>query len=387
MTASNKPRAVHFGAGNIGRGFLGQLLFEGGYQITFVDADAALVAALNARGSYPLRLVGAAGVQNLTIGNLRALHASDTDAIVQSIAEADLLSTAVGVAALPRVAPVLAAGLAARAAAGRGPVNVLLCENQWHAGALMRDLLLPHIPPKAQDYMDAHVGLVETVIGRMVPTPTDAVRAEDALLVVAEPYQELPVARVSIHGLAPHLPGLILADNFEAYEARKLLLHNMSHAALAYLGYPCGHEFIWQCAADPTVASACAQATEDVCRALAAEYGMDVGALASFADDLVRRFGNQALGDPIARVAADPLRKLRPEDRLVGAALLCLKHGIEPLALAHVIRAALSYDNPADPAAVRLQEMRLAQGDDGVMETVCGLPRESALARLVRASP
>jgi len=124
-----------------------------------------------------------------------------------------------------------------------------------------------------------------------------------------------------------------------------------------------------------------------VCRALAAEYGMDVGALASFADDLMRRFGNQALGDPIARVAADPLRKLRPEDRLVGAALLCLKHGIEPLALAHVIRAALSYDNPADPAAVRLQEMRLAQGDDGVMETVCGLPRGSALARLVCSVP
>ncbi len=387
MTASNKPRAVHFGAGNIGRGFLGQLLFEGGYQTTFIDADAALVAALNARGSYPLRLVGAAGVQNLTIGSLRALHASDAGAIVQAIAEAGLLSTAVGVAALPRVAPVLAAGLAARAAAGRGPINVLLCENQWHAGALMRDLLQPHIPPKAQDYLDARVGLVETVIGRMVPTPTDAVRAEDPLLVVAEPYQELPIARAALRGPAPRLPGLILADNFEAYEARKLLLHNMSHAALAYLGYPRGHEFIWQCAADPLVASACAQATEDVCQALAAEYGMDRGLLSGFAEDLMRRFSNRALGDPIVRVAADPLRKLRPEDRLVGAALLCLKHGVEPLALAHVIRAALSYDNPADPAAIRLQEMRLTQGDDAVLETVCGLPSGSAMARLVRAVP
>ena len=47
------------------------------------------------------------------------------------------------------------------------------------------------------------------------------------------------------------MPGLILADNFEAYEARKLFLHNMSHAALAYLGYARGYEYIWQCAADP----------------------------------------------------------------------------------------------------------------------------------------
>lgn len=375
--------AVQFGAGSIGRGFMGQLLFEGNYETTFVDTDPALVQALQVRGSYPLHLVDAAGMQTLTIGNLHSLLASDTAAIVEAITEADLLSTAVGVAALPHVAPVLAAGLNARGAAGRGPINLLLCENQWHASALMRGLLTPYLTPKGVKYLDSSVGLVETVIGRMVPIPTDTQRAEDPLLVVAEPYREFPIARSALRGPTPRLPGLLMAENFEAYEARKLLLHNMSHAALAYLGYSRGHLLIWECAADSEIAGVVSLAIDDVCRALVLEYGYGPLTLAIFAEDLLHRFTNRALGDTAARVAADPLRKLRPEDRLIGAASLCLKHGISPHALAKVIRAALAYDNPTDPSAVRLSERRKSEGEVGLLRSVCGLAPDSVLARMV----
>ena len=376
-------KAVQFGAGSIGRGFLGQLLFEGSYQTTFVDTDTALVNALEARGSYPLRLVGATGTQNLSIGNLHALLASDTEQIIHAIAEASLLSTAVGVAALPQIAPVIAAGLNARAAEGGGPINLLLCENQWHAATLMRGLLVPYLTPEALLSLGTQVGLVETVIGRMVPLSTDALRAEDPLLLVAEPYRELPIARAALRGPTPRLPGLLMAENFEAYEARKLLLHNMSHAALAYLGAPRGHALIWQCAADSEVAQVVAQAMNDVCRALVLEYGFGPSTLGIYAEDLLSRFANRALGDTVSRVAADPLRKLRPEDRLIGAASLCLKHGIPTAALAQVIQAALSYDNAEDPAAGRLQEMRKIQGDAGVLKSLGGLPPDSVLTQMI----
>ena len=379
-------KAVQFGAGSIGRGFLGQLLFEGSYQTTFVDTDTALVNALEARGSYPLRLVGAAETQNLCIGNLHALLAADTGKIIHAIAEASLLSTAVGVAALPQIAPVIAAGLNVRAAGGGGPINLLLCENQWHAATLMHGLLVPYLTSEALPYLDAQVGLVETVIGRMVPLSTDALRAEDPLLLVAEPYQELPLARAALRGPTPRLPGLLMAENFEAYEARKLLLHNMSHAALAYLGAPRGHSLIWQCAADSEIAQIVAQAMNDVCRALVLEYGFGPSTLAIYDEDLLSRFTNRALGDTVSRVAADPLRKLRPEDRLIGAATLCLKHGIPTAALAEVIRAALCYDNPIDPSAVCLQEMRQHEGDTAVLRSICGLEPASVLTRMILGS-
>ncbi len=259
----------------------------------------------------------------------------------------------------------------------------MLCENQWHAAALMRGLLTPHLTPEAVKYLDSSVGLVETVIGRMVPIPTDTQRAEDPLLIVAEPYRELPIARSALRGPTPRLPGLLIAENFEAYEARKLLLHNMSHAALAYLGYSRGHSLIWECAADAEIAAAVSETIDDVCRALVLEYGFGPSTLAIFAEDLLRRFANRALGDTVARVAADPLRKLRPEDRLIGAATLCLKHGISPHALAKVIRAALAYDNPADLSAVRLSEKRKSEGDAGLLESVCGQAPDSVLTQMV----
>ena len=377
-------QAVQFGAGKIGRGFLGQLLFEGGYQTTFVDADTGLVDALNARGEYPLRLVSDTAIQDLRVGNLRALDARrDADAVTRAVAEADLVSVAVGANVLPHLVPVLAAGLNARAAAGGRPLDILLCENQWHAAALMRGLLLPHVAPEAQAYFEAQVGLVETVIGRMVPAATDRQRAEDPLLVVAEPYKELPIARTMLRGDPPPLPGLLLADDFEAYEARKLYGHNMSHAALAYLGYARGHEFIWQCVADTDVSAVCREALAEVVPALVAEYGLSRAALAAFAEDLLHRFANRALGDTVARVAADPLRKLRPQDRLVGAATLCLKHSILPTALARIIQAAFHYDDPADPSALELQVRRQRDGDAAALEAVTGIAPGTALWRLM----
>lgn len=380
-------QAVQFGAGKIGRGFLGQLLFEGGYRTTFVDADTALVDALNARGAYPLRLVSGDSIQDLTIGNLRALDARrDGEAVTRAVAGTDLVSVAVGARVLPHVAPALAAGLNARAAAGGGPLDILLCENQWHAATTVRGLLLPHIAPEARAYFETRVGLVETVIGRMVPPATDRQRAEDPLRVVAEPYKQLPIARAMLRGEPPALPGLLLADDFEAYEARKLYGHNMSHAALAYLGHARGHEFVWQCAADPAVSAVCRAALAEAVPALAAEYRLSQSDLIAFADDLLRRFANRALGDTVARVAADPLRKLRPDDRLVGAAALCLKHSIVPNALARVIRAAFHYDAPDDSSAQELQARRRKGGDDAVLESVTGIAPGSALWRLTYRS-
>ncbi len=380
------PKAVQFGAGNIGRGFLGQLLFEGGYETAFIDVNVALVKGLNSCRAYPLRLVSEASSETMTIGSLYAIDARDEAAVVRAVVKADLVSTAVGVGVLPKIASILAAGINARSRAGCGPIDVLLCENQWHAATLLRELIQPHIAPEAEDYFLSQVGLVETVIGRMVPAPSDALRAEDPLLVVAEPFKELPLARDMLRAPTPALPGLILADNFEAYEARKLFLHNMSHAALAYLGYPT-YEIIWQCLEKQTIETHCRAALSMTACALAAEYGLTLESLKAFTEDLIGRFANKALGDTVARVAADPLRKLRPDDRLIGAANLCVKHGGEPLALAHIIAAALRYDNPNDPAAQELQTRRRAEGDEAVLQSVCGLGPDSPLTRLIMDAP
>lgn len=103
-----------FGAGNVGRGFLGQLFAESGYEVVFVDVDQPLVAAMQTRGQYTIRLVDNDWMQEVTVAPVCALLAGETEAVAAHVATADIAATAVGVRALPFVAPLVAAGIARR---------------------------------------------------------------------------------------------------------------------------------------------------------------------------------------------------------------------------------------------------------------------------------
>ncbi|MCP4644897.1 MAG: mannitol-1-phosphate 5-dehydrogenase [bacterium] len=376
-------RAVQFGAGNIGRGFLGQLYYETGYQTSFVDVVQPLLDALNERGEYPLRIVGDE-TRNLCIEDVSALHAGDTDAVAEALAQAHMASTAVGVNVLPKVAPVIAAGVARRFAdEDAPPLDFIVCENLIGAGPFLREEVRKHLAPEFHAVLDERVGFVEASIGRMVPIMTDKEKAEDPLLVCVEPYCELPVDANGFKGPVPELKNMDPRQNFGAYVERKLFVHNLSHATAAYLGYLRGHEYIWQAVEDDRVRAEAEAALDETCRGLVAKHGLDPAALKAHADDLLHRYRNKALGDQIERIAKDPVRKLGSKDRLIGAGLMCLEQGIEPRHVAFAAAAAIRYDHPNDPAAGTVQQLLAERGLQGVLSDVCGLPPEAHLVELI----
>ncbi|MBC8138834.1 MAG: hypothetical protein H8F28_23390, partial [Fibrella sp.] len=228
---------VQIGAGAIGRGFLGQLWTEGGYETIFVDVSQSLVDELNRRGSYPLRLVTSDMEETRQIAPARAISASDVNAVVAALASCSFAATAVGARHVENVArELILPALAQR----QQPLNVLLCEN----GLEIRDRFLAGVGG------DPNVYATETVIGRMVP---EAGFGEiDPLTVSAEPFHELPFNASQWHGGVPNIPGLVPVPGaqFHAYELRKLFLHNAGHATLAYHGYRYGYETIRECAED-----------------------------------------------------------------------------------------------------------------------------------------
>ena len=59
--------AVHFGAGNIGRGFIGQLFAQSGYAVTFIEVNASVVAQLNRDHAYPINVVSEAGNEEIKL--------------------------------------------------------------------------------------------------------------------------------------------------------------------------------------------------------------------------------------------------------------------------------------------------------------------------------
>jgi len=378
--------SIVFGAGNIGRGFLGQLFFESGYKLTLVDVDQELLKAIRVKGGYTIRLVDNEREEAVQIGPVKALHSvDDKEIVIQTLCQAEIGATAVGARVLPYVAPLIAEGMQRRRMLGiQAPLNLILCENLKGAAQVFRGMVDQHLSGEDLTYAQIHLGLVDTVIGRMVPTPTPEMRAVDPGLILVEPYKELPVDRKGFIGAVPQVAGMEPAENFGAYTARKLYIHNCGHAVLAYLGYLKGYEYGWQALLDQEIYAQVRQAVDESKSGIVTHYHAQPEWLETHIQDLLRRFANRKLGDTIFRLGRDPLRKLAPNDRLVGAARLAEEAGVQPEAIARGIAAALRFDPPDDSIAVELQSQLKEKGVDKVLEEICEILPGENLARLVR---
>lgn len=375
-------KAVQFGAGNIGRGFIAQLFTESGYEVVFVEVVPQVVELLNTRRSYPIRFACEEPWQ-ITIKNVRAVNGRDVEAVSDELSTADIACTAVGVNVLPAIAPTIARAVEKRSKLDVGPLNIIICENLSHASEFLQAEVLKHLPKELEAYFLSNVGFVESVVARMVPVVTDAEKSEDPLLVVVEPYKHLPVDSNAFVGPIPEIVGVEPRGNFQGYVDRKLFAHNCSHAIAAYLGYQRGYEYIYEAVRDPDIHRIMMAALEETGKALVAKHNMSPEEHNDYLVDLTARFENVALKDQVMRVARDPLRKLGPEDRLVGAAKLALECGIEPVNVSIGIAAGLLYNAEDDPTAHEVQQKVRELGMEGAMQEVCGIPPGSRLAKLV----
>jgi mannitol-1-phosphate 5-dehydrogenase len=377
-------QAIIFGAGNIGRGFIGQLYSESGYEVTFVDVDRPLLDTLNERGRYTIRLVTNEQTEEVAVGPVRALHSGDLEAVADAISRAEIGATAVGAGVLKHIAAAVAAGIARRAEHGIStPFNLIICENLHGAAAIFRGMVLAALPPEHHAYFAAHIGFVDTVIARMVPPLTPELRAQDPSLIIVEPYKELPVDRDGFVGEPPAIVGMIPFAPFAFFTDRKLYIHNAGHAVLGYLGYLAGYEYGYEALADDEICLQARGAMEESALALTRKYRPASGALLANIEDLLHRFGNRTLGDTILRLGRDPVRKLARSDRLVGAALNALEQGVTPTHLVTGIAAGLCFAHPDDPVAQQIQAQLREQGIDRVLAEVCGLTADEPLAGMV----
>ncbi len=370
-------KIVVFGAGNIGRGFLGQLFHEAGWEVVLVDANERLVETLRAHPEYPVRLVDNLSDRTFWVGPVRCIDVRDAKAVLAELESADLAATAVGPSRVLGLAPLLAEGALRR---GR-PLDVILAENLWKASEAMARAVSESAFAEAA----GQLGWVESSIGRMVPLRAP-LADEHPLLIVAEPYAELPVDASGFLGTIPKLPTLRPCKPFEGFVARKLFVHNAGHACAAYLGAEKGYETIWRSVEDPEIAAVVRGAMRESAEAIHRRYGLDSDSLAAHAEDLLQRFGNRPLGDSVSRVAANPIRKLGANERFLGAIRLCLEEGVEPTNLARGAAAALRYRCETDPDCAKIREAVASVGPRAALALISGAHEDDlAIATVLRA--
>ena len=342
----NIKKIIVFGAGKIGRSFIGQVFSRSGYEVLFVDVNRELIGLINQQRQYRVIIKDRERDETLLIRDVRGLCLDDEEPLIDELTDAGIISLSVGQQGLRAVIPVLAKSLVARRRKhGEAPLDIIIAENMRNADRFIRDELEKELPG---DYpLERLVGLVETSIGKMVPIMTRRDIEKNSLQVFAEPYNTLIVAKNSFINPIPEVPFLAPKENIKAWVDRKLFIHNLGHAATAYLGFKLHPEavYIGELLDDQALFRAVRQTMLQAAAILQAIYPEEFTSaqLEEHVDDLLHRFGNRNLGDTVFRVGCDLYRKLSPEDRLAAPVHAAIRIGRPYHLILDVIEAAISF--------------------------------------------
>jgi mannitol-1-phosphate 5-dehydrogenase len=377
-------RAVHIGAGKIGRGFVGQFLAASGYDLTFVDVDDRVVSALNDAGRFVVHEVGDQPVDHVVTGFRARNSRTDRAAVVRAIAEADVVTTAVGARTLPIIAPVIAEGLAARSAEA-GPVTIIACENALNA----TDSLHASIRrAPVLENRDIDAVFANCAIDRIVPEQVGIVGEANGLDVVLEPFYEWviergPFARVGV--VHPEIDGVTWVDDLQPFVERKLYTVNTAHATAAYHGFVRGIRLIREALEDETVRPHVDGVLAETTALLVAKHGFDPAAHARYVAANLARIANPLLPDTTARVGRNPLRKLGRRERFIGPAAQLAERGLPVDHLLGAVRVALEFDDQDDPESIELHALlRSGATAHALTEILTGLMESHPLFPAVR---
>lgn len=367
-------KAVHFGAGNIGRGFIGALFSQSGYEVVFVDIADQIIDQLNEKKEYRV-VLATDSKESLKIDNVSGLNnLTQEQEVINAIKDAVYLTTAIGPNILPRIAPLIAKGLAARVEENKEQLYVIACENQISATDLLKGYIMEHLDQKIQEKVLAQVSFLNSAVDRIVPIQNN----EGSLDVLVEPYYEWVVETKEE---VPRIEGMTIVPELAPFIERKLFTVNTGHAVIAYFGYLAGKETIDQTLADEEIYKQVKATLGETGAYLINEYRLDADEHQKYIDKIIGRFENAHLNDGVTRVGRSPLRKLGHEDRLVRPALQAQKAGLLYTNLAKAIAAALMFDFSGDEDAVKLQAMLQEHGVAYVLQEVSGLDSTSELAQ------
>ncbi|MBR4905036.1 MAG: mannitol-1-phosphate 5-dehydrogenase [Selenomonadaceae bacterium] len=372
-------KAVHFGAGNIGRGFIGLLLSQAGYHVAFVDVAAPLVDDINTLGKYNVQIFGEA--EKTLVENVSAINSNENlDALLDAIVEADIVTTAIGPNILKFIAPNIAKGLTKRIATNKTPLNIIACENMVGGSTVLKNFVYQNLADDVKPEVDRLIGFPDAAVDRIVPLQKN----DEKLLVKVEPYAEWDVDSTGVVGELPPIKGMTLVENLGAYIERKLFTVNTGHASIAYSAYQKGYTDMSKAMQDEEIVAAARAVWAETSALLIDKYKFAPAVHQKYVATTEARFKNPNLSDEVTRVARGPKRKLSASDRLVSPATQLIERGLVPYALAKVIAAALKFDYADDKEAVEVQDFIKANGIDAAITHFTGATADSKLFALVK---
>ncbi|MWN89638.1 mannitol-1-phosphate 5-dehydrogenase [Gilliamella sp. Pra-s65] len=373
-------QALHFGAGNIGRGFIGKLLSDAGVQVTFADVNQQIIDAIATRHEYPVNVVGEQSTTEI-VKNVDGINSTSNE-VIDYIAKVDLVTTAVGPQILARIAPTVAQGIIARHKQGNtAPLNIIACENMVRGTSQFKQEIFKTLPEDLHQWTNSHIGFVDSAVDRIVPPATSKIG--DILEVTVETFSEWIVDETQFVGNIPSINGMQPVDNLMAFVERKLFTLNTGHAITAYLGFYNGIATIRDAILNEKIRLVVRGAMEESGLVLIKRYNFDEQKHMAYIEKILTRFENPYLHDDTARVGRQPIRKLGTNDRLIKPLLGTFEYQVKNTNLLVGIAAALNYRNNDDEQAVELANLITEKGVKHAFCQISGIDFNNSIVKQV----
>ena len=374
-------KAIIFGAGKIAKGFIGQLLYLSDFQMTFVDVYKPMVDLLNARKKYHVHVLGDESLDSEVTG-FRALTFDQKDQIFNAFQESDIAFVSVGGKNLESVGKSISKifnqfGIPKRC------INIVACENWKDAGHVLEESIRRELSLKNQRLFDSYIGVTEAVMMRTATQPDDQLAKEHPEDVWVQNFWYLPIDKSRIKGVFPKIHSVELLDNFGNFLIQKMYTNNTSNAVIAYTGYLLGYKLIAEAANSDEISKILDKTYQEINAILEADLHVDPVQQENFSKKARAKYTDWTIVDKVIRHAKDPIRKLGPEDRLVGPCRMGIRHGIYPETIIETIAKALFFDEETDESAIELKKMRLEKGIPYVLENICKLDPREPLYKMV----
>ena len=367
---------VIIGAGKEGKAYLGEVYDGAGWHVTFLDKDNRVVESLKQSGSYCVTVLRKERTEERVITGYEIYGTDEEHSCTQRIMEADVIALCLYPEDIETAFRYIGPCFRKRAAENpQQKLLILSCTNKNHIMKENEEILLEELPEQEQKkwYREA-VAFRDVIVRR-----SGNARSNYDLCLTTKALQSLLIQgpiNVDLSGVE----WMQVCDGIEFLKDIKLFVHNCPHAACAYSGYARGYKTTQEAEKDPVIAELMAGCLAEARAGIDAEFHPTQEQLDLVGCSMKAKEDEVEL---ISRVAENPLRKLGRNDRLTGAAMYCLKHGILPLHIVKAIAYGLKYDDPQDFYAAKMQERIKEKGIRAAAAEILGVADNEKLLDMV----
>lgn len=364
---------VIVGAGKEGKGTFGDIFYENGWNISFLDNDLQVISKLNKKKEYFVTALYEDHSEEHIIKEFNAYLIQNHQDYASVIERADVIMLALYPEDIDEAAKNLTVNLKKRFIHNPNQnLTIIAGTNKNHFITHIEHSFISQLTDEEEKWFQGKIALRDMIVRRS----SNSENTYD-LHLTTKVVQTLLI-QSPVYFNVEEFQWFELHEHLEMMKDIKIYTYNCPHVTCAFAGYLKGYKTIEEAQKDPNIKLLMDHCLSEAKKGILKEYPITEQEL----DDFVN--APKPLGEEeelISRVALDPIRKLSLNDRLTGNAVICLKHGIYPQYIIQSIANGMAYDEKNDKKAQYIQNLIIEKGISYAISQVIGLPENSIIVK------